>query len=386
MTPRVESISTIISSFPLPELTTLGTVTQKPSYQSLLAVQKELNTNSASIDTSQGTGIHGLLVLTMSPDDFAEMTAPIDNEQRILHPPPANPGVLPVNPTAAQERTHQDALYHHQVYHSTDKALKKMLLVACLDIYISAIKHPRTGYANITTLQLLTHLWATYGEIKPEDLDANLITMATAWHPSTPIETLFLQIDDGIDFASAGDSPIDDSTAVRIIYKIIHDTGVFELACRDWRALPRADKTLAHFKTFFQKANNDRNTTTGAAGYHTANATITESYTTLLEAHNKLKAQVEKIANKTTANKTKTTTTTPASKAAAATTPSQSSSNNIPTFKGYCHTHGHTLSHRATKIHDSMTCQKRGENHNEAATATNTLGGNERVWVPRAQP
>lgn len=288
MSSRIDPISTIIASFPFPELISNSESGQKPTYHSLLKIQNELNTNAASVDTTHGTGIHGYLVLTMTANEYLEMT------NGVQHPEPVNPGQIAANATAAAARNHDNDTFHHKTYHNTDKALKKLILAACPDLFVSAIKQQRTGYANVTTLQLLNHLWTTYGIILPEDLDKNLITMATAWHPTTPIETLFLQIDDGIAFALAGDSPIDDSTAVRTIYKIIFDTGLFDLPCRDWRARPNIEKTLANFKIAFQAANNDRAATTSTAGYHTnlANATITQNDTlaTLLEAHNKLQS------------------------------------------------------------------------------------------------
>ena len=81
MSTKIDPISTIIASFPVPELSKLGDTTTKPSYHSLLTVQKELNTNAASIDTTHGTGIHGLLVLTMSATEFDDMiNPPNDND------------------------------------------------------------------------------------------------------------------------------------------------------------------------------------------------------------------------------------------------------------------------------------------------------------------
>jgi hypothetical protein len=382
MTTKIDSVSTIVDSFPISELSVIGDKNTQPTYHSLLTAQKELNTNAASIDTPQGTGIHGLLVLTMQPADFATMVGNngADPPIQLGHPAPVNPGPLPPNATAAEARTHAEELYHHQTYHSTDKALKKMLLASCNDLYLAAIKHPLTGFATTTTLQLLTHLWTTYGEIKPDDLDINDKTMATPWHPTTPIETLFLQIDDGIAFAAAGGSPINDSTAVRIIYKIIFDTGVFELPCRDWRAKANNEKTLANFKQFFRAANNDRATTTSSAGYHTANATTTnnDAINKLLEAHTKLQQTVDKFCKTckptTSTTNNRSTDTTPK-------TTSSSTTRDKPTFKGYCHTHGTTYSYREHNKHTSANCKKPADGHNKAATEDNKLGGSEREWV-----
>ena len=384
MSTKIDPISTIIASFPVPELSKLGDTTTKPSYHSLLTVQKELNTNAASIDTTHGTGIHGLLVLTMSATEFDDMiNPPNDNDdddsvERITHPPPPNPGALNPNSTVADARNHAELLFHYQTYHSTDKALKKLVLASCPDLYLSAIKHARTGYATVTTLQIMTHLWTTYGDIKAEDLDANLITMATPWHPTTPIETLFRQIDDCIDFALAGESPIDDATAVRTTYNIIAATGMFELSCREWRNKPKQEKTLANFKVFFTIANNDRSTTTSSAGYHTsniANAAITTNDTlaALLAAHNLLQKTVERLEKTNKQHNTSSNT---------GTVTNITGNRPPPTFKGYCHTHGTTCVHREAKVHNSMTCRNPGPNHKANATENNKMGGNEKIWTP----
>ena len=380
MTTKIDSVSTIIASFPIPELSIIADLSTRPSYQSLLITQNELNTNAASVDTTQGTGIHGLLVLTMPTTEFNEMVGlnNADPPVQIQHPAPANPGALPPDSTVAIARTHAENQYHFQTHHSTDKALKKMLLAACPDIYLSAIKNPRTGYATTTTLQMMNHLWATYGEIKPEDLDQNLKNMTTPWHPTSPIETLFLQIDDGIAFASAGDSPIDDNTAVRIIYNIIADTGVFELPCRDWRAKPRNDKTLANFKRFFHTANNDRSTTTSSAGYHSAQAaliTTNDNLASLLAAHNKLQKTVEQLNKRNHTVDPKPNAPTPTTSNNNTYTP------NLPQFRNYCHSHGITYSHNQNNMHTSATCKKPGPNHNSNATEANKLNGSTREWT-----
>jgi hypothetical protein len=388
MSTKIDPVSTIVASFPFPELSLIGDATTKPTYHSLLTAQTALNTNAASIDTTHGTGLHGLLVLTMAPTEFAAMINPPNNADADAnananantHPAPPNPGALAPDATIAAARHHAERLFHYHTYHSTDKALKKLLLAACPDLYLSAIKHSRTGYATTTTLQMLTHLWSTYGDITPDDLNNNLTTMSQAWHPTTPIETLFQQITDGLDFAAAGDSPIDDNTAVRIVYKIVFDTGLFDLPCRDWRALPKLSKTFAHFQVAFTLANNDRSPTTTSAGYHTKTANAASSSTdtilaSLLATNQALQKTIERLAsnnhhhhngNRQPNTNTSSTTTT--------------STSAPPTVKAYCHTHGHTCVHRATKIHNSDTCRNPGPAHNKAATATNTMGGSERTY------
>ena len=91
MTTKIDPVSTIIASFSIPELSAIADLSTRPTYQSLLTAQTELNTNAASIDTTQGTRIHGLLILTMPTTIFNEMVG-FDNAVppvQIQHPAPA---------------------------------------------------------------------------------------------------------------------------------------------------------------------------------------------------------------------------------------------------------------------------------------------------------
>ena len=40
-------------------------------------------------------------------------------------------------------------------------------------MFINALCDPHVGYANVTTLQLLTHLYDTYAKITAGDLEEN---------------------------------------------------------------------------------------------------------------------------------------------------------------------------------------------------------------------
>jgi hypothetical protein len=148
-------------------------------------------------------------------------------------------------------------------------------------------------------------------------------------------------LDDGIAFALAGGSPIDDPTAVRILYKIIFNTGVFELACREWRARTIAQRTLAQFKPFLIAANKDQAATTASVGYHANASTTSENQiASLIDKCNKLQKQVTQLQSA----RTNTTTTTTGA-------PTKIDNRDPPKFKGYCHTHGHTLSYNKDKLH-----------------------------------
>jgi hypothetical protein len=73
-------------------------------------------------------------------------------------------------------------------------------MAAVPDVYIWALKRKKTGFGNVTSLQLLTHLWTSYGTITQKELvvDDNQTRIQLPWSPPTLIEELFNQLKEGI--------------------------------------------------------------------------------------------------------------------------------------------------------------------------------------------
>ena len=57
------------------------------------------------------------------------------------------------------------------------------------------------------TQQLLTHPFATYGETSGNKLRQNNLKMNTPYDVNLPIEVLFNQVEDGMEYADAGNHP-----------------------------------------------------------------------------------------------------------------------------------------------------------------------------------
>ena len=57
-------------------------------------------------------------------------------------------------------------------YKGTKKALKQQAVNA---MYLRTLAHCITGFANVTTKQMLTHLYTSYGFLSLADLQANNI-------------------------------------------------------------------------------------------------------------------------------------------------------------------------------------------------------------------
>ena len=177
--------------------------------------------------------------------------------------------------------------------------------------------------------------------------------MQAPWNPPTPIEALFTQLNVGIRFATAGNDAPSEASVIRIGYNIINSTGLLDVACREWRGKDDATKTLALFRCHFRDAYQDRRhsqTTSGAAGYHGANAATTQRPA-------------------------------PKPKQAAPTTqaPTTATRPDLRPNTSYCWSHGFLKNPK----HTSSTSKFKKDGHQDAATGTNQLGGATGTFTPR---
>ena len=131
----------------------------------------------------------------MQPTKFAVLSA--------AHPfiAPAHPGPAAVHAnqatTAARDDTNcafLEARRVYTIYHATEKALKTQLISACPNNYLQELFDDDVSYGNVTTLDILTHLWLNHGAVIQMALDDNPERMKTPWHPATPTQVLFDQL------------------------------------------------------------------------------------------------------------------------------------------------------------------------------------------------
>ena len=333
----------IVESFPIQTFTKLSTNIAPPTYATLRIAQTELNSNATSIGSHGGDGELGHLALTITPAAYIALS-----EGGVPFVPPVNPGAVPIHAAGATgpqiaetNRQFKEDQATFRLYKEVDHALRNQLIAACHPTYIRALSHDTLGFGKVTCLQLLTHLWKSYGVIKQDELNENYARMNTAWNPPTPIEDLFTQLEEGEKFATAGREDISPVAIVRMAYNLIEATGLFDLPCRDWRNKTDAEKTMDNFKDFFQKAEFDRrrNITSQSAGFHGAHkATVTTP---------KAVAPVTTVA------------------------PTTSTS--------YCWTHGTSKNAK----HTSSTCENKAEGHQDDATSTDKKGGSTKIWGPK---
>jgi hypothetical protein len=71
---------------------------------------------------------------------------------------------------AEMTRLHREETQVYCTYHNVDQAIKKLIIESFDDVYLNALPDEVVGYANCTSLQLLTHLLTSYAIIAPTEL------------------------------------------------------------------------------------------------------------------------------------------------------------------------------------------------------------------------
>jgi hypothetical protein len=175
---------------------TLPHIVGIPTYASIQLLVDDLKANAASIPSELGGGDLGHLALTLPPQVFPTLS----NTPWVvpLNPGPTPPVLLP-NATAAQINAnryrHLENVKIFRTYNNVQSALKQQILAAVDNIYVRTLRNTHTGYMMVTTLQILTHLYTTYGQLTPMAMQENDSHFRTAYNPAKPFEMLVQQIE-----------------------------------------------------------------------------------------------------------------------------------------------------------------------------------------------
>lgn len=379
------SVDSLLEGFPH---TTVPPILGQPSYETITNVLRLLNSNAASVQSELGGGQLGHLGLTVSPAVYATLSA----DPFVVPPNPGPTGTVPAHATAPQitetHRAHQELLRIWRKANNVDMAIKHQLIAAVEPMFLRAIMHRHTGFASVTTRALIVHLMTSYGQITPTELAANDIRYRAAYDPSQPIELLFGQIEDAMDYADAGGSPYSAAQVITNAYALVFNTGMMPESCREWRRRTEAEKTWGNFKLAFAEAHQDLRqvqATTQGAGYHGANAAMESFAHETADAFANLAtatAADRHILAELTAANTALTSQLAAKEAELAqlrnAAPPRSGgrqSNRSNTHRtpntNYCWTHGYKVG----RNHTSATCMHPNEGHMPYATSNDTKGG-----------
>jgi hypothetical protein len=143
----------LIAGFPH---SSLPKVTGEPTFEDLKVIRRLLNTNAMSVSSYVGGGRHGHLGIIMTNEEYFAIAADV-------FPVPENPRASPEVVVGMTEaviaeltRLHREATQVYRTYQNVDQEIKKLILEAFDDAYLNAFLDEVVGYANCTSLYLLT--------------------------------------------------------------------------------------------------------------------------------------------------------------------------------------------------------------------------------------
>ena len=108
-----------------------------------------------------------------------------------------------------------------------NKALKSLFIAAIDKTYIRSLRIKYIRYANVTTKEMLAHLYLSYANISDGDLEDNDKRMRANYDVNQPMEVLIEQIDDAVDIAAAADKPYSVEQVVTAAYNLVFKTDMF---------------------------------------------------------------------------------------------------------------------------------------------------------------
>jgi hypothetical protein len=148
-------------------------------------------------------------------------------------------------------------------------------------MYLDILNNNILGYVNISARGILDHLFKTYGNITAVDLEINFEHMLRAWDPQQPVESLFRQIQDCVDYSQAGGVLIGHPQHINVGYSTIFATGHFMSACRRCNEKHTIEKTGTQFKLHFAAAHRQHKQMQGdsavTADDHSANTAVSHN-------------------------------------------------------------------------------------------------------------
>jgi hypothetical protein len=264
----------LIAGFPH---SSLPKVTGEPTFEDLKVIRRQLNTNDMSVASYEGGGRHGHLGIIMTNEEYFAIA--VDVFSVPVSPGSSAPVVAGMAAAVIAETTrlHREATKVYHTYTNVDQAIKKLLIEVFDDAYLKALSDEVVGYANCTSLHILTHILTYYAMIAPTELTQSYERLTTPYDPNQPIETLFQQIQDARAFAVAGRQPYGAEMIINVAYTVVVNTGLFPDAVRTWQSIATAAKTWAQFNIDFATAHREfllTNKTAQQSGFHSANMMI----------------------------------------------------------------------------------------------------------------
>ena len=102
----------------------------------------------------------------------------------------------------ALQYAHTNAAALFNEYDRTDKSRRQQLLLAVDELFVRSLRHRYVGYGTVSTRDILDHLYVTYANISPSDLQENETHFRAPYDANYPIDTLIDQMETAVEHAA----------------------------------------------------------------------------------------------------------------------------------------------------------------------------------------
>jgi hypothetical protein len=171
----------LIAGFPH---SSLPKVTGEPTFEDLKVIRRLLNNNAMSVATYKVGGRHGHLGIIMTNEEYFAVAVDVFPVPNNHGPSAAVVAGMTAAVIAETTRLQKEATQVYRTYHNVDQAIKKLIIKSFDDAYLNALSDKIVGYANCTSLQLLTRLLTYYAMIAPTELTQNYERLNTPYDPN----------------------------------------------------------------------------------------------------------------------------------------------------------------------------------------------------------
>lgn len=233
------------------------TINCKTTFDDLTTLLEKYTENLAAIWSILGVVQHGLSGLLLSNARYFR-----DTGHHFVDPTyPGNVATTSAFTTVAVERTvrDQDTADTKQFNTVVTEAagIRKIITEVLDDMYLQAQKLPITGLATISIRDIFSTLFSQHGKLTSAQISAATDEAKTPCDPTTPIQSLFHQIQRSQDLVEASGDRYTNKQLVCFGYKAVLHTGVFTAGRRLWCRKASTDKTWTSFKKFMNEEYKD---------------------------------------------------------------------------------------------------------------------------------
>jgi hypothetical protein len=210
----------------------------KPKSATIKLLQREVFANARAIHSTRGGGANGYLATCMPANIYLTRAG-------VAFDIPVHPGPQPVHAVAATSaqitatnRLYDQDLIDFNRYQSVTETIRMQILEAVNPTFYDVLEDDTFGYADVTILQLLTHIHDEYGTMTRTDLESNRNLLKAAWNPDDEFANLWTKIKSVRQIAVDGGDPISDNTTVELTLQALRQAGVYSHALQTWDDKP----------------------------------------------------------------------------------------------------------------------------------------------------